>query len=79
MTHKNSKTAEQRQVEPEALLATLADKVAALATSGEWIADPRFVAAFTRYSTGRLAVFEVPEFLSMGVVLLRWGFSALAG
>jgi antirestriction protein ArdC len=50
MTRKNTKTAEQRQADREAILATLGDKVAALAGSDEWLAYLRFVAAFRAYS-----------------------------
>jgi hypothetical protein len=50
MTRANSKPPEQRKAEREALLATLADKVAALASSGEWLAYLRFMVAFRRYS-----------------------------
>jgi antirestriction protein ArdC len=54
MARTNSKTPEQRKAEREALLATLNDKVAALATSGEWLAYLRFLAAFRRYSFNNL-------------------------
>ena len=54
MNRKNTKTAEQRQAEREALLATLGDKVAALASSDEWLAYLRFMAAFRRYSFNNL-------------------------
>ena len=47
---KNAKTREQRHAEREALLAQLGDKVAALASSDEWLAYLRFVSAFRRYS-----------------------------
>jgi antirestriction protein ArdC len=50
MTRENSKTPEQRKAEREALLATLGEKVAALASSEEWIAYLRFMAAFRRFS-----------------------------
>jgi antirestriction protein ArdC len=50
MARTNSKTAEQRKAEREALLATLAEKVAALSSSAEWLAYLRFMAAFRRYS-----------------------------
>src|SRR6478672_9153808 len=50
MNRKNSNTAEQRKAEREALLATLGEKVATLASSDEWLAYLRFVAAFRRYS-----------------------------
>jgi antirestriction protein ArdC len=50
MAYKNTKTAELRHAEREALLATLSDKVTALAVSGEWLAYLRFVAAFRVYS-----------------------------
>ena len=46
MNRKNTKTPEQRKAEREALLATLNDKVAALANSDEWLAYLRFIAAF---------------------------------
>ncbi len=54
MARKNSKTAEQRKAEREALLATLADKVAALASSEEWVAYLGFIAAFRKYSFNNL-------------------------
>ena len=50
MSRTNSKTPEQRKAEREALLATLNDKVRALANSDEWVAYLRFIAAFRRYS-----------------------------
>jgi N-terminal domain of anti-restriction factor ArdC len=50
MSRTNSKTPEQRKAEREALLATLGEKVAALASSEDWLAYLRFVAAFRRYS-----------------------------
>jgi antirestriction protein ArdC len=52
MIRKN--TAEQRHAEREVLLATLGDKVAALASSTEWLAYLRFVAAFRAYSMNNL-------------------------
>jgi antirestriction protein ArdC len=54
MTRKNTKTPEQRNAEREALLATLNDKVAALASSDEWVAYLRFMAMFRRYSFNNL-------------------------
>ena len=54
MARTNSKTAEQRKAEREALLATLNDKVVALATSEAWVAYLRFVAAFRKYSFNNL-------------------------
>jgi hypothetical protein len=45
MTRKNVMTAEQWQAEREAVLTTLGEKVATLASSEEWIAYPRFMAA----------------------------------
>jgi hypothetical protein len=54
MNRTNSKTAEQRKAEREALLATLADKVAALASSDEWVSYLRFVTAFRKYSFNNL-------------------------
>jgi antirestriction protein ArdC len=54
MARTNSKTAEQRKAEREALLATLNDKVVALATSEAWVAHLRFVAAFRKYSFNNL-------------------------
>jgi hypothetical protein len=54
MARMNSRTPEQRKAEREALLVTLNDKVAALATSGEWLAYLRFLAAFRRYSFNNL-------------------------
>jgi antirestriction protein ArdC len=53
MARTNSKTAEQRKAEREALLATLNDKVVALATSEAWVAYLRF-AAFRKYSFNNL-------------------------
>ncbi len=53
----------KRRAEREALLATLGEKVAALSSSTEWIAYLRFNAAFSRYSTGRREIFELPEWL----------------
>jgi antirestriction protein ArdC len=50
MARTNSKTPEQRKAERGALLATLGEKVAALASSAEWIAYLRFMAAFRRFS-----------------------------
>jgi hypothetical protein len=64
MNRKDSKTAEQRKAEREALLATLNDKVAALANSDDWAAYLRIVAALRRYSTGRKGIFEVRECVS---------------
>jgi antirestriction protein ArdC len=54
MARKNSKTPEQRKAEREALLATLGEKVAGLASSTEWLAYLRFMAAFRRYSFNNL-------------------------
>jgi antirestriction protein ArdC len=54
MSRKSTKTPEQRKAEHEALLATLNDKVAALAASGEWLAYLRFIAAFRNYSFNNL-------------------------
>jgi antirestriction protein ArdC len=54
MTGKNGNTPEQRQAEREALLATLKDKVAGLASSDQWIAYLKFAAAFRRYSFNNL-------------------------
>jgi antirestriction protein ArdC len=54
MSRKNTKTAEQRQAEREALMQTLGEKVAALATSQAWLAYLRFVAAFRSYSVSNL-------------------------
>ncbi len=57
MTYKTSKTSkspERRKAEREALLATMGEKVAALASSAEWIAYLRFIAAFRRYSFSNL-------------------------
>ncbi len=51
MARTNTKTPEQRKAEREALLATLGEKVAALASSEEWIAYLHFMQAFRRYST----------------------------
>ena len=51
MTRTHTKTGEQRKAEREALLTTLGEKVATLASSHEWTAYLRFVAAFRRYST----------------------------
>jgi len=56
MNRQNTKTAEQRHAEREALLQTLGDKVAALATSGEWLAYLRFVAAFRSYRNNVLLI-----------------------
>ena len=56
MTYRSSKTAEQRQAVREALLATLADKIAALASSEKWIGYLRFVAAFWKYSFTNLVL-----------------------
>ena len=50
MARTNSKTPEQRKAEREALLATLNDKVNALANSDDWVAYLRFIAAFRKYS-----------------------------
>ena len=50
MSRKNSKTPDQRKAEREALLATLGEKVVALASSEEWLAYLRFMAAFRRFS-----------------------------
>jgi antirestriction protein ArdC len=46
----NTKSPDQRKAEREALLATLGDKVATLASSEEWLAYLRFMAAFRRFS-----------------------------
>ena len=54
MTRKTTKAAEQRQAEREMLLTTLGEKVAALASSTEWLAYLRFVAAFRSYSVNNL-------------------------
>jgi antirestriction protein ArdC len=54
MSRKNTKAAEQRQAEREALLSTLGEKVAALASSDEWLSYLRFVAAFRAYSVNNL-------------------------
>jgi antirestriction protein ArdC len=54
MARTNSRRAEQRQAEREALLATLTDKIAALANSDDWVAHLRFVAAFRKYSFNNL-------------------------
>jgi antirestriction protein ArdC len=54
MNRKNTKTAEQRQAEREALLSTLGEKVAALASSDEWLSYLRFVTAFRAYSVNNL-------------------------
>lgn len=50
MSRTNSKTPDQRKAEREALLATLGEKVAMLASSEEWLAYLRFMAAFRRFS-----------------------------
>ena len=50
MNRTNTKTPEQRTAEREALLATLGEKVAALASSDEWLTYLRFMATFRRYS-----------------------------
>ena len=54
MSRTNTKTPEQRKGEREALLATLAEKVAALANSDEWLAYLRFLGSFRRYSFNNL-------------------------
>lgn len=54
MSRKKTKTAEQRQAEREALLATLGEKVATLANSEEWIAYLHWMKAFRRYSFNNL-------------------------
>ena len=54
MARTNSKTPEQRKAEREALLATLGEKVATLASSEEWLAYLRFMAAFRNYSFNNL-------------------------
>jgi len=63
MNRQNTKTAEQRHAEREAQLQTLGDKVAALATSGEWLAYLRFVAAFRSYSLNNVLLIatQCPE------------------
>lgn len=53
-TTQTTKTPEQRMAEREALLATMGEKVAALASSAEWIAYLRFIAALRRYSFNNL-------------------------
>jgi hypothetical protein len=63
----NTKTAEQRNAEREALLATLGERVAALSSSEEWIANLRFMAAFRRYSTGSGGLFEGRECSGSGL------------
>jgi hypothetical protein len=64
MTRTNSKTPEQRKAEREAVLATLGEKVAALASSTEWIAYLRFVAAFRRYSFNNLIGYDAGTVIS---------------
>ena len=61
VTRTNIKTPEQRRVEREALLATLGEKMAALASSEEWVAYLHFMRSFRRYSTGSIGLFEVHE------------------
>jgi hypothetical protein len=50
MSGANSNTAEGRKVDHEALLKTLGGEGRELASSCEWLAYLRFVAAFRRYS-----------------------------
>lgn len=47
-------TPERRAAERESLLATMAEKVAALADSSEWLAYLDFMAAFRRYSLNNM-------------------------
>jgi antirestriction protein ArdC len=47
---KPGRTPEQRQAEREALLATVADKIDTLTSSGEWAAYLRFLGSFRHYS-----------------------------
>src|SRR6266516_1776554 len=54
MSRQNTKTAEQRQAEREALLSTLGEKVAALVSSDDWLSYLRFAAAFRAYSVNNL-------------------------
>ena len=54
MARTNTKTAEQRNAEREALLATLEDKVTALANSTEWLTYLKFLTAFRQYRTSTI-------------------------
>ena len=58
-TTRHGKTPEQRKAEREALLATLGEKVATLASSAEWVAYLRFMAALRRYSFNNLMLIAV--------------------
>ncbi|SOD72874.1 antirestriction protein ArdC [Jatrophihabitans sp. GAS493] len=56
---KQGKTPEQRKAEREALLTTLGEKVATLASSAEWVNYLRFMTALRRYSFNNLMLIAV--------------------
>lgn len=54
-------SAKERQVQAEALHASIAEQVQQLAESGQWRAFLEFARSFHNYSTGRVGVFEPRE------------------